>query len=257
MTHGNRTERAIVLIHGYTNCPQQFHALGQAFFDLGYNVLIAPLPHHGLADRLTGELSSLTAAELASYGNEVIDIAHGLGDVVDVAGISAGGVVTAWAAQNRSDVNLAVVISPAFGFKQIPTPLTTPAINLISVLPESYSWWDPSLQMETLPSYAYPRYSRHALAQIVRLGFSIQGAARRTRPAARRIIVVTNANEPSVNNELTGQVVASWRAHAADIAIYEFSSELGLPHDLIDPNQPDQRTDVVYPTIIGLVEKYR
>jgi carboxylesterase len=53
MTHDKKVDRAIILVHGYTNCPQQFHALGQRFYDAGYNVLIAPLPHHGLANTTT------------------------------------------------------------------------------------------------------------------------------------------------------------------------------------------------------------
>ena len=53
MTHDKKVDRVIILVHGYTNCPQQFKELGQRFYNLGYNVLIAPLPHHGLADRMT------------------------------------------------------------------------------------------------------------------------------------------------------------------------------------------------------------
>lgn len=254
LTHGEETDHAIVLVHGYTSCPQQFHELGQRFFDLGYNVLIAPLPHHGLADRLTDEISLLTADELAAYADRVLDIADGLGDSVDMAGISAGGVVTSWAAQNRSDLHLAMVISPAFGFKQIPTALTAPETNLASVLPESYSWWDPALQMDTQPPYAYPRYSLHALTQIVGLGFAVQIAAQHMPPAAGGILVVTNGGEPSVNNVLTREVAADWRGHGASIAVYEFPAELKLPHDLIDPNQEGARTDLVYSKLIQLLQ---
>ena len=35
LTHGIRTERAVVFFHGLTNCPQQFRELGQIFFDMG------------------------------------------------------------------------------------------------------------------------------------------------------------------------------------------------------------------------------
>jgi pimeloyl-ACP methyl ester carboxylesterase len=253
MTHGQKVQRAVVFVHGYTNCPEQFHELGKRFYDLGYNVLIAPLPHHGLADRLTDEQGQLTAGELTTYADEVLDIAHGLGGQVVMAGISGGGVTTAWAAQHRSDLDLAVIISPAFGFKQIPTPLTAGVMNLFSVLPESYTWWDPALRANSEPSYAYPRYSRRALTQIMRLGFAVQTAAHESPPAAGRIVVVTNGNEPSVNNELTMQVLTSWRQHTTNVTSYEFPANLGLPHDLIDPSQPDQRTDIVYPKLIQLI----
>lgn len=257
MTHGQSAERVIVLVHGYTSCPQQFDQLGRSIFDLGYNVLIAPLPHHGLPDRLNTEQSLLTAEELSTYADGVLDIADGLGEHVNIAGISGGGVVTAWAAQNRSDVDLAVVISPAFGFKQIPTLATGPVMNLFQILPNSFTWWDPVQQDEGGIPYAYPRYASRALTQFMRLGFSVREHAQQDPPGAKSIIVVTNGNEPSVNNELTMQIVKIWRGHSTSISTYEFPADLGLPHDLIDPLQPDQQTETVYPKLIELITQPR
>lgn len=97
MTQGQKTEQAIVFVHGYTNCPEQFGELGQQFYDQGYNVLIVPAPRHGLVDRMTTDQARLTAEELAAYTDEVVDIAQGLGEHVTLAGISMGGTTTAWA----------------------------------------------------------------------------------------------------------------------------------------------------------------
>ncbi len=253
LTHGQKVERAVVFVHGFTNCPQQFRELGQRFYDLGYNVLIVPQPHQGLANRLTDELSQLTAEELAAYADEMVDIAQGLGAKVTMVGTSAGGVTTSWAAQTRRDIDLAVVISPAFGFKQVPTPLTAPVMNLFSVLPESYEWWDSVLKDKGGLPHAYPRYSRRGLAQTLRLGFAVQAGAQQVRPAARSILVVTNANDASVNNGLIAQVATNWREHGANLTTYEFEAALQLNHDLIDPAQPDQRIDIVYPRLIDLI----
>ncbi len=252
MTHDKKVDRAIILVHGYTNCPQQFQALGQRFYDLGYNVLIAPLPHHGLANRLTDAHAKLTAEELIAYADQTVDIAQGLGDHVTMMGISGGGVTTAWAAQNRPDIDLAIIISPAFGFKQVPTPLTAAAINLYMLLPNSIYWWDPVLQGEASPPHAYPRYSTHALVQTLRLGFAVQAQVQRLKPAAGKIVVVFNANDDSVNNALTMEVVKKWQAHAADLSTYEFDASLKLGHDLIDPAQPYQQIAIVYPRLIEL-----
>ena len=68
LTHGHKTARAIAFIHGYTNCSNQFLELGKQFYDLGYNVLLVPLPHQGLADVMTTDLSKLTAEELVHVG---------------------------------------------------------------------------------------------------------------------------------------------------------------------------------------------
>jgi pimeloyl-ACP methyl ester carboxylesterase len=252
MTHGKKVERAIILVHGYSNCPQQFRALGQRYYDLGYNVLLVPMPYHGLADQMTTAHAQLKAEDLAAYADETVDIAQGLGDQVIMMGISVGGVTTAWAAQNRSDLDLAVIISPLFGFKQVPTPLTAAVMNIYLFLPDSFVWWDPVLQADAPPAYAYPRYSKHALVQAVRLGFATQLEARNKPPAAKKVVVVFNANDNSVNNALTMDVVKIWQAHGANLTTSEFEASLKLGHDLIDPTQPDQKIDIVYPRLIDL-----
>jgi esterase/lipase len=225
LTHGQKADRAIILVHGYTNCPKQMEGIGQRFYDLGYNVLIAPLPYHG----------------------------HGLGDEVVMMGISMGGVTTAWAAQNRSDIDLAVIISPMFGFKQVPTPLTAGFMNIYSLLPDTFVWWDTVQKESAPPSYAYPRYSQHALAQGLRLGFAVQKEARRVAPAAKKLLVVTNANDESVNNPLTRDVVKAWQAHGANLATYEFEAGLMLEHDIFIPDNP--MIETVYIRLTALVNE--
>jgi alpha-beta hydrolase superfamily lysophospholipase len=253
LTHDRKVERAIVLVHGYTNCPQQFKELGERFHDLGYNVLIAPLPHHGLADRDTEEHGLLKAEELAAYADQTVDIAQGLGDQVVMMGISAGGVTTAWAAQQRSDIDLAVIISPAFGFQQIPAPLTAAVMNIAGLLPDSFEWWDPALQEQTPPPHAYPRYSRRALAQTLRLGFAVQADARHSPPAAKKIVMVINPTDESIDNSRILALIKHWQAGGANLSTYQFDSDLGLRHDLIDPSQPYQQIETVYPRLIELV----
>jgi carboxylesterase len=253
MTHGQKVQKTIVLVHGYTNCPKEFIGLGEQFYGLGYNVLIAPLPHHGLANRLNDEQAQLSANELAVYTDQVVDIAQGLGDNVTILGLSGGAVVTAWAAQNRSDVDTAVLMSPAFGYLAIPTLLTAPVMNAVIALPDVFEWWDPELKAAASPDYTYPRYSKHALAQIMRLGFSVQVNSWFKSPAAKRIFVVTNANDDSVNNELTARVAQGWSRHGAPLMTYEFPAKLKLPHDLIDANEPDGNTGLVDQTLIDLI----
>lgn len=254
MTHGQKVERVIVFVHGNATCPQQFRDLGKIYFDQGYNVLIGRQPHHGLADRMTPDLENLTAEEMAGFVDELVDIAPALGNHVTLAGISAGGVIVAWAAQHRAEVQQAVVMSPGFGFVAIPTVLTKPAMNVTLLLPNSFNWWDETLKEKIGPPHAYPRYSTHALAQILRLGFATQDAARQFKPAARSIVVITNANDTSVNNALTAAVVEVWRAQGVDIRTFEFEAGLKLGHDFIDPAQPDQRVDIVYPRLVKLIQ---
>ena len=67
------------------------------------------------------------------------------------------------------------------------------------------------------------------------------------------IVVVTNANDKDVNNALTLEIVQRWQKNGATIETFEFPLTLGLGHDLIDPEQPDQQIDIVYPQLIDLV----
>jgi carboxylesterase len=255
MSHQKKTDRAIILVHGYTSCPQQFHELGLRFFSAGYNVLIAPLPHHGLADPMTKEQSRLTAGELAAYADRTVDIARGLGNQVIMMGLSAGGVTTAWAAQNRNDVDLAVIISPAFGFKKVPSSLTAAAMNIYGFLPDVFEWWDPVLKEKVLPAHGYPQYSRHALVEILRLGFAVKDEARHKTPAAGKIVLIYNANDNMINNDVTEELATVWQEHYANLKTCEFNSRLKLTHDLIDPAQPNQRIDIVYPLLMELVSR--
>lgn len=256
LTHGQKVKRVIVLVHGYANCPQQFAELGGKFFKLGYNVLIAPLPHHGLADRTTPDQANLRAEELTTYADRVMDIAQGLGNHVTMVGISGGGIATAWAAQRRSDIDLAVVISPSFGFAQIPTILTTPAMNFYRIRPNIFEWWDPKLKDKDGARYGYAQYSTHALAEILRLGFNVQLEAKQSAPKAKEILYITNANDHDINLPLAYQVLKDWQSHGSNnFRTYEFSADLKLPHDFIDPAQTDQQVDLVYPILIDLITK--
>jgi carboxylesterase len=254
MDHGMKAERVIVFIHGYTNCPEQFRQLGEMFFERGYNVLITPLPYMGLADRMNDEQERLTAEQLAAYTDGVIDIAQGLGEHVSLAGLSAGGIIAAWAAQKRSDLDLAVTIAPSFGYTFIPDPLTVPVMNLFRLLPNSYQWWDPFKKMATTPDYGYPRYSTRALAEILRLASVVQSEACQEAPAASAILVITNDGDISVVNALTEKVVQCWRQQGFQaVSTYQFDASLKLEHDLIDPSQEKQRIDIVYPQLVELI----
>jgi len=251
MTHGQKVDNAIAFVHGYTNCPQQFGELGQQFHELGYNVLIAPAPHHGLVDRMTTDQARLKAEELTAYADEVVDIAQGLGEHITLAGISMGGTTTAWAALHRSDLDLAVLISPAFGFQMFPASVTAPVVKAFVVLPNLYMWADSELKEASGTDFTYPRRSTRALAQTLRLGMAVQAQSAEAAPVAPSMLVVTNANDPSVDNGLTAEMVKLWEEWGVDVETYEFAADLELKHDLISPWQETQ--PVVYPVLVDLV----
>jgi pimeloyl-ACP methyl ester carboxylesterase len=248
-THGAQTDKAIVFVHGYTNCPKQFVELGRRFFRLGYNVLIANLPRHGNPDRMTADQSNLTAEELAAYGDETADIAVGLGRRVTFAGLSCGGVVSAWAWAFRPGVGTAVLMAPAIGLRLLPSRLTVPAINLFSRLPAVYGWFNPVGKAGGTPPCTYPRWSTRALAQILRLGYAVRRRASESLPTGKKLILVTNPNDWAVDNQLMKETALEWKARGADVTLHEFSPALKLDHDFIDPAHPNQPVGVIYPML--------
>ena len=256
LTHHEKVENVIVFLHGFTSCPDQFASLGEEYFNQGYNVFIPRQPHHGLQEYDGAPLKSLTAEELAAFGTEVADIAQGLGDRVVVVGLSGGGSVATWLSQERSDIDLAVPIAPFLGIGFIPRPLTRPLTNLILLVPDFHQWWDPVHKLSNPLSapYSYRGYYMHSLFENLRLGFAAEEDAKKVKPAAGGILVITNANDESVNNEVVAEFEQLWLEHGEQfLQTYQFEKELGIPHDMITVNRPDSHVEIVYPKLLELI----
>jgi carboxylesterase len=252
-THGHRTKRALLLLHGFTNCPQQFDALGKHFHDDGWNVLIPRYPRHGYTDRLNTTISELRSDQLFALANRSAAAAAGLGEHLTVAGLSLGGVLTGHLAQTDDSVRRAVLIAPMFGLKGMPGPGLSALARLARALPNFFVWWDPKLKDRRGPPHGYPRFATHAYAALFETASGVQKGARKARPKARELAVITNAAEPRLDNRITYQLVEAWRARGADVSTYEFPASAHLPHDLIDPANEEQNTPLAYPVIINTI----
>ncbi|MFI7658242.1 alpha/beta fold hydrolase [Micromonospora parva] len=122
LSHGSRTGRAVLLLHGYTLAPEQYAGLAEEFFDSGYNVWIPRAPQHGTVDRRAHH--RVRAGELTTYAAQGWAVAAALGDEVGVVGISGGAVLATWLAQVPGNVvRHLLLLSPFFG----PNPRQAPA----------------------------------------------------------------------------------------------------------------------------------
>ena len=257
MTHGRKVDNLVVFLHGFTSCPVQFAELGQAYFDQGYNVFIPRQPKHGLMDVKGTELKGLTAEELAVFATESIDIAQGLGEDITVVGLSSGGAIATWAAQERDDIDLAVTLAPFLGVNYIPKPLTKPITNLVLSIPDIFLWWDGSEKMDNplIAPYSYRGYYLHALFENLRLGFITEAQSRKAKPAAGAILVVTNANDPAVNNQVVASFEQLWLTHGEEfLTTYQFEKELALPHDFVTATHPNGQPELVYPKLMEIIQ---
>jgi carboxylesterase len=256
--HGYQTEHVIILIHGFTNCPEQFNDLGKQYFEAGNNVFIPRMPYHGLSDRLTDALVDLTAENLASFGDTVIDIAHGLGKKITVMGISGSGTLVAWLAQNRSDIDFAFAIAPLFGLAFVPPVFTRLFERIALLLPNFYLWWDPRTKADNPFSiyYAYPGYPTRALVEILRLAMITRLQAEQSPPKARNITMIINDAEPAVSNAEILKFIKLWQKRANEnISEVHFEKEMKLPHDIITPGTPGVPIGEIQPRLINTVRE--
>ncbi len=250
--HGRRTPRSLVLFHGFTNAPEQMDALGRLFYERGYNVIIPRLPGHGVADRMTTALTEFTAERIAEAGAEAFDWAQGLGERVDVMGISLGGVIAAWLAQHRN-VRVALPLSPFFALPGVPGFLSDGIGAIMRRLP-FYLWWDPRVKEDCLPAHAYPRYPAKALGACLEFGSRVRAAAKSQPPMADTTIVVTNSKEPACNNAVTRALVGSWQARSGAVESREFT-DVGLRHDIIELETYPEARATVYPRILEMIDE--
>ena len=245
-----RAPWAVVLLHGLTNHPGQYAQLASILVKAGANVFVPRMPKHGYADRMTDALASLTAEEVVATTNEALDIACGLGDRVAVLGISMGGLLAAFFGQERADVASAVPVAPDFGLLALPQVVTTTVAAIGRVLPNVFLWWDPRIKQTQRPRTAYPRFSTHALMQTIRIGDAVIERARKSPPLAAHIATVVNRVDPAVNNEATREVVDLWEESRPDGIQYIEYRDLPENHDIIDPDNPLARVELVYPRLI-------
>lgn len=254
LSHGEKTERAVVMYHGYTNCPRQYEDLAQLFFERGYNVYVPRIPHHGLKNRVNPAVGRLTLAELLRVVDSSVDAAQGLGEQVTVLGLSMGGVMTAWAAQFRNDIDTAVILVPSFGWYYLPGVIK-PMLNLAYLVPDQLLWWHPrQRESRPIPYSMYHKFSSRGMGHTLMMSLAVLRASRKTAPSARKLIVITTELDRAVDELNVLHLMENWGRHGAVTEYYQFPAELGIEHDVIDPLQQYQRTDSVYEKIFEMIE---
>ncbi len=254
LTHGKKMDQAVVLYHGYTNCPRQYEELAQVFFERGYNVYVPRLPHHGSRDRLAPDIGQLTLEDLMMTADRSVNIAQGLGDKVTVLGLSLGGVMAAWTAQFRGDVDTAVILVPSFGWYYLPG-VVKPILTAAYLLPDALLWWHP-LERENrqIPYSMYHKFSTRGMGHTLMLGLSVLQASRHYAPLASHIIIMTTDMDRAVDNWNVQHLMSRWQQQGAKVRYDRFPAELKIEHDIIDPLQPYARPNEVYQKIFEMID---
>jgi len=230
LTTGAPTARAIVLLHGLTDSPRQFEALANLLRADGNNVYVPRLPQHGLRGKDAGALGALTADQLKSVADSVVGEVRGLGDSVMVVGLSMGGTVGAWIAQNHS-VARVVLVAPAIEPGRIPSLLDRPLIGLADHLPR----FTRRSQPDSARRDREPGFNLRAVAEVLELGRWLLSEAERKAARTQDVALLVNASDRTVKASSAEALAQDWFRHGARVSVFELPDSLRLPHNIIDP----------------------
>lgn len=227
----------VVIWHGFTNAPSQFVHVAEALRDLGYRVLLPRMPHHGNSDVLTRELLQLTPAELVAHVDLVLDIAAGFAEPVWVVGLSAGGVLAAWAAATRAEVERVVLVAPLVAPKGFPMPLVRLFVRFPVLVPRFYMWWDPRKKADIGNSpHAYPGFPVPGVMPFMSLSEAMYDHTVEPGHELRRVVLVTNPGDFAIRRDAARAFVTTMFGASADY-YGEATVDAGLDwwHDFVDP----------------------
>ena len=248
LTHGAVATRVVVLLHGFTDSPEQFEALGRLLYAAGDNVYIPRLPHHAERVAPVRTLGRVRAAELAAFGDSVINVARGLGDTVIVGGLSAGGALTGHIAQTRREVRRAVLIAPAIAAGLVSDDHDDALIVLASRLPDITRSDKPDT---TRPGYVQG-LSTHGLAEVLRLGQTVREKASASAPGAAEMVFLLNELDHTVSEDASLAVARSWLDHGANVTVYRFPRTRKLPHNVMEVAARGGNPAIVLPVVEAL-----
>lgn len=71
-------------------------------------------------------------------------------------------------------------------------------------------------------------------------------------PPAEDVIVVLNPDDDQVDPDHLAAFAERWDDHGETVTLHRLPP-VGLPHDVVDPDQPAGDPDLVYPVLLALL----
>ena len=179
---------SIILLHGFTGCPQQFSSAGQELSQYGFNVYIPLLPGHGYTG-LEGYRGLPSQKESAKIFNKFILDLEKLITQEDtpqkmIGGVSFGATLAAAAVTKPgSPFKRALLITPVFGLNQPTTnnnsnyAVKTPVSEIDPKLAQktTLGWGEDCVYETSIGRSGYCRYTIDSLLAITSYGESLVG----------------------------------------------------------------------------------
>jgi hypothetical protein len=123
---------------------------------------------------------------------------------------------------------------------------------LLPFLPDIRTDWysvDPNA-----PGHTYPGFSSRALGQLLRVSVATFAGAFVRAPRVQEVALVTSKSDDAVSDYLAWQLISLWRAKGLfKFMAVDFPKKMQIEHDMIDPAQKNQQTQIVYPILVSLL----
>ena len=104
------------------------------------------------------------------------------------------------------------------------------------------------------PDHNYLGFATRGLGEMMRFGFTVYEASKKSSAAAQSVLVITNAADAAVNNKIILQIAKNWQTNGLEqLETYQFDAKYKLIHDVIDPGQKQQNIAVTYPILLDLI----
>ena len=221
--HDKKTDKAVVMLHGISACPEQFDALADTFFEAGYNVYIPRVPHHGLEDNRRH--AHITLDEIGSFLEETASIMSGLGDDVGAVGLSGGANMATWLVQRTDVFKRALLLSPFY----------EPSLRYVP------KWKVPFMMTlygrDMLPNYFNGELAVNAVAKYTLLGKNYDPELR--APQLDHIAVVTSELDDDIDLSLAHTTARQLHTvNDTTFAETRLTRDFGVQHDIVHPDAP-------------------
>ncbi|MBC7972091.1 MAG: alpha/beta fold hydrolase [Verrucomicrobia bacterium] len=230
------TSKVIVFFHGFTAAPEQFVPIGEAFFQMGYNVLIPLLPGHGQAgDWNDDHPPPLPENPLIyqEFGQTWLKNAQALGDRVMVGGLSGGSTLSAWLAfEYAQQIDRCLLFAPYLSG-------TNALVDWVVERLHVYFEW------KTEPGtigFGYGGFHMPALRVFLEMGQQILDRAN-VQPAAP-MLIVSSAGDRAVDSEEHQQLFQAALKFQPKCWYHCFDRKLGMPHNMMTQAEGNPHADL-------------
>ena len=242
-THGHKTAKAVLLIHGVSGCAGDMGDIAEVFYNQGYNIYAPRVAKHGdTENKLHG---TITFDDMANFMNTSASQVSGLGDEIGVIGHSGGGNMATWLTQYGDGLFSRVLLiapfyEPSIGQApkwQIPFMRTLYGNN---ILPDRFSEYG---------------LSYRALAKYVTIKENYKDDL--NAPGLKHVGVVVAEGDHDIDQTLAHDIPKKLADNNGATWKYEsFPESTGITHDMIRRASPGvvENQEMVFDTYLKTYE---